>query len=153
MTRLRSFTALATLALFLMLGSQSLARRAVSMEEVFTNMPVIVSGVVANVEEVSAPVNEYYLTGQKSAMAVHIDIRHLWKGPQDKTQVIYTWPKGAAPCTGVTIEAGKAYIFWAELDTSQKYILFDFCGGFMPDDAPDAPRIRGLLDQMFASAH
>lgn len=132
-------------------AAPSWARIAISQETIFERMPVIFSGKVTSVEETDAPTHDFYFTNETKAMAVHFDIDHSWKGPGEKSLTVYTWPKGAAPCTSVTIEAGKSYILWGEWDNAKKNILFDFCRAFMPVDAPDAPRIRAKLDSMFAT--
>jgi hypothetical protein len=142
---------LAALCVFFLTAGSASARVAVSMETTFKRMPIIFSGKVALIEEIDAPTHSFYLTDQKKAMAVHVDVAHVWKGPEDKAQTIYTWPQGSAPCTGVSIESGKSYIFWAETDVTGKYILFDFCRAFMPEDAPDTPRIRQQLDGLFGA--
>jgi hypothetical protein len=125
------------------------ARIKISMEELFKSMPIIFEGKVTEIKETEAPNHDLYLTNQTKALSVTFKIVKSWKGTNAQNITIYTWPSGQAPCTGVEIKEGKTYIVWAEWDKTKKDILFDFCGGFLSGDAPDAQNINEKLNNMF----
>ncbi len=121
----------------------------VSMEEVFSRAPFIVEGTVLKMTDVAAPTQALYLHNQQRALQVRLHVVRAWKGEALSEIVVHTWPQGAAPCRGVTMNQGARYILWGQWDPTQTVRLFDWCGAFQPATGPTADSIRALLDRLY----
>jgi len=116
------------------------SRPYVSMETIIKRSPVLFEGTVTAQNRVQSPTRDSVLYDSTTALQLSIASITSWKPRPFPTSVsVYSRTPNEAPCTGVSVENGKKYIIFGHFDTSDKFILADWCG-----DIIDATSVAGL---------